>query len=48
VAVVPKSAEPTIGTVVEEDNYLEERFANLREICEHAVASNCGLIWAPG
>jgi hypothetical protein len=43
-----RAQTPTIGTVVEQDNYLEECFANLREICEHAVASNCGLIWAPG
>jgi len=39
---------PTIRAVDEEGNYLEECFANLRKICEHAVANNCGLIWAPG
>ena len=43
-----RAQTPTIGTVVEEGSYLEECFANLREICEHAVARNCGLIWAPG
>jgi hypothetical protein len=43
-----RARTPIIGAVDEEDTYLEECFANLREICEHAVASNCGLIWAPG
>jgi len=43
-----RAQTPTIGTAVEEDDDLEECFANLREICERAVASNCGLIWAPG
>jgi hypothetical protein len=38
----------SVGAADEEDTHLEECFANLREICEHAVASNCGLIWAPG
>jgi hypothetical protein len=34
----------------EDDDYvdLEDRFANLREICERAVAGKCGLIWTPG
>jgi hypothetical protein len=43
-----RARTPTIGAVDAEDTYLEESFANLREICEHAVSSNCGLIWAPG
>src|SRR5262249_16141959 len=42
-----RAQTPTIGRVGEEDNSLEVCFANLREICEHAVARNCGLIWAP-
>jgi hypothetical protein len=37
-----------IDAVDDEDTYLEECFANLREVCERAVASDCGLIWAPG
>ena len=32
----------------DDDTYLEDCFANLREICERAVASKCGLIWSPG
>ena len=43
-----RRAPPTIIVLDEEDNYLEECFANLRKICERAVASNCGLIWSPG
>ena len=48
IARMPTARMPTIREANEEGNYLEECFANLREICEHAVASNCGLIWAPG
>jgi len=43
-----RARTPTIVVLDEEDNDLEECFANLRAICERAVASNCGLIWSPG
>jgi hypothetical protein len=43
-----KPRVPIIAAADDDYAYLEERFANLREICELAVARNCGLIWAPG
>ena len=42
---------PQIPIVAAEENdyvYLEECFANLREICRFAVVSNRGLVWQPG
>ena len=39
---------PIVAAVDDDYAYLEDCFANLREICELAVASKCGLIWAPG
>jgi hypothetical protein len=42
---------PRIPIVAAEEDdyvYLEECFANLREICRFAVVSNRGLAWQPG
>ena len=43
-----KPRTPTVAATDDDYVYLEECFANLREICERAVASNCGLVWQPG
>ncbi len=39
---------PIVAAVDDDYVFLEECFANLRQICELAVAGKCGLVWAPG
>jgi hypothetical protein len=39
---------PAVAATEDDYVYLEERFADLREICERAVTCNGGLVWQTG